>query len=133
VKASPVALYGQDFCIIDMHNLFVGTTLEDELLLLGDGERTLPEIRRECAAFGVRLETGRRLSSYSGGEQAIICCLTLMTLLPREPLRILMVHVLETLSPRNRDLLLNRLRTALPHAGLFVLSGGKPQEVPSHA
>jgi hypothetical protein len=56
-----------------------------------------------------------------------------MTLLPREPLRILMVHVLETLSPRNRDLLLNRLRTALPHAGLFVLSGGKPQEVPSHA
>ena len=129
MTASPVAVHGHDFCVIDMGNLFVGTTLEDELLLL-EAEGALPDISRECGAFGVRLEAGRKLSSYSGGEQALICCLTLMTLLPREPLSILLVHVLETLSPRNRELLLNRFSEALPEAALFTLSGDGPQAVP---
>ena len=129
MTATPVAVHGHEFCVIDMGNLFVGTTLEDELLLLG-AEGSLPEISRECAAFGVRLETGRKLSSYSGGEQAIICCLTLMALLPREPLSILLVHVLETLSARNRSRLVARFQSALPEAALFTLSGDGPQAVP---
>ena len=133
VTASPLAEHGRDFCVIDMHNLFVGTTLEDELLLLGADDGTLETLRRECMPFGVRLEAGRALASYSGGEQAIVCCLTLMALLPREPLRILLVHVLETLSPRNRELLLDRFAAALPEAGLFTLAGSTPQPVVRHA
>lgn len=133
VTASPLAVHGRDFCVIDMHNLFVGTTLEDELLLLGAADGTLPALRRESGPFGLRLEPGRQLGSYSGGEQAIICCLTLMALLPRSPLRILLVHVLETLSPRNRELLLDRFAAVLPEAGLFTLAGGEPQPVVRHA
>lgn len=133
VNASPLAEHGRDHCVIDMHNLFVGTTLEDELLLLGAGEGALTGIIGECALFGVRLEPGRLLSSYSGGEQAIICCLTLMALLPRRPLRVLLVHVLETLSPRNRELLLDRFATVLPEASLFTLVGNVPQPAGRHA
>lgn len=129
MTACPVATHGHEFCVIDMGNLFVGTTLEDELLLLG-AEGSLSEIKRECSAFDVRLKSGRKLSSYSGGEQAIICCLTLMTLLPREPLSILLVHVLETLSARNRSRLVARFRSSLPEAALFTLSGDGPQAVP---
>lgn len=133
MNASTLAGHGRDYCVIDVHNLFVGTTLEDELLLLGAADETVEEVRRGCAEFGVRLEPGRRLSSYSGGEQAIICCLTLMALLPRQPLRVLFVHVLETLSPRNRALLLDRFAAVLPAAGLFSLLEGEPRPVDRHA
>lgn len=129
---SPLALYGRDYCVIDMHNLFVGTTLEDELLILGAEERG-SEILHESVRFGLQLEPGRRLDTYSGGEQAIICCLLLMTLLPKTPVRILLVHVLETLSPRNRDLLLERFETLLPVADLFTLMQTGPQPLAEHA
>ena len=130
---SPLARFGADHCVIDMHNLFVGTTLEDELLLLGADGSALPEIRRRCEGFGVRLDPARRLSSYSGGEQAIICCLTLMALLPAGPLRILLVHVLETLSPRNRAALVRLFRETMPQATLFTLTGAAPRPVEDDA
>lgn len=133
VNASTIATYGSRYCVIDVRNLFVGTTLEDELLLLGADGSALPDIRRQCDGFGVRLDAARKLSSYSGGEQAIICCLTLMTLLQARPVRILLVHVLETLSPRNRAALVRRFRTALPGAELFTLTGESPQPVEDHA
>ena len=129
---SPLVLYGRDYCVIDMHNLFVGTTLEDELLIL-DAEERASDIRRESDRFGLQLEPGRRLDSYSGGEQAIICCLLLMALLPKMPVRILLVHVLETLSPRNRDLVLERFGTLLPVADLFTLMQTGPQPLADHA
>ncbi len=130
---SALARFGAEYCVIDVHNLFVGTTLEDELLLLGADGSALPDIRRQCDGFGVRLDAARKLASYSGGEQAIICCLTLMTLLPARPVRILLVHVLETLSPRNRAALVRRFRTTLPGAELFTLTGESPQPVEDHA
>lgn len=130
---SALTRFGADHCVIDMHNLFVGTTLEDELLLLGADGSALPEIRHQCDGFGLRLDPARRLASYSGGEQAIICCLTLMALLPHKPVRILLVHVLETLSPRNREALVGRFRAALPWAELFTLTGEWPQPVDEHA
>jgi hypothetical protein len=76
--------YGQDYCVIDTHNLFVGTTLEDEVLLLGGDAGLFTDIARECSRFGLQLAPGRKLSSYSGGEQSIICCLLLMSLLPKD-------------------------------------------------
>ena len=133
VTQSTLARFGADHCVIDMHNLFVGTTLEDELLLLGADGSALPKIRRQCDGFGVRLDPARRLASYSGGEQAIICCLTLMALLPEKPVRILLVHVLETLSPRNREALVSLFRTAVPRASLFTLTGETPRPVDEHA
>lgn len=128
-----LAEYGRDHCVIDTHNLFVGTTLEDEILLLGADDGLFSDIARECALFGLQLERGRRLSSYSGGEQSIICCLLLMHLLPKERLSILLVHVLETLSQRNRELLLDRFAALIPDASLFFLTEEGPKPVVNHA
>ncbi|PKN40340.1 MAG: hypothetical protein CVU60_16005 [Deltaproteobacteria bacterium HGW-Deltaproteobacteria-18] len=128
-----LAEYGRDYCVIDTHNLFVGTTLEDEILLLGADDGIFSTIARECSRFGLELEHGRKLSSYSGGEQSIICCLLLMNLLPKEKLSILLVHVLETLSPRNRDLLLDRFTALLPAASLSSLTEKGPKLVTDHA
>ncbi len=128
-----LAEYGHDYCVIDTHNLFIGTTLEDEILLLGADDALIEVMIRECAGFGLRLEAGRKLSSYSGGEQAIICCLLLMNLLPKKSLRVLLVHVLETLSPRNRETLLERFAARLPASRLFSLTPDGPQPLPDHA
>jgi hypothetical protein len=133
MSPSALALHGRDFCVIDTSNLFVGTTLEDELLLLGSGDEALGRVRSECAPFGLHPEPGRKLASYSGGEQAIICCLLLMTLLPATPQRILLVHVLETLSPRNREKLLRRFAETLPRAALFTLTFDGPKPLDAHA
>lgn len=130
---SPLALYGRDYCVIDMHNLFVGTTLEDELLILGADEGLASGIRRDGVRFGLHLEPGRRLASCSGGEQVIICCLLLAALLPKTPVRILLVHVLETLSPRNRELILDMFQTALPEAALFTMTQTGPRPMADHA
>ena len=127
-----LAEYGRNYCVIDTHNLFVGTTLEDEILLLGAGDELFSVIAQECSCFGLQLEPGRKLSSYSGGEQSIICCLLLMNLLPKERLCILLVHVLETLSPRNRSLLLDRFAVLLPAASLSVLTKDGPEPVADH-
>jgi hypothetical protein len=128
-----LAEYGRDYCVIDTHNLFVGTTLEDEILLLGADDGIFSTIAGECSRFGLKLERGRKLSSYSGGEQSIICCLLLMNLLPKEKHSILLVHVLETLSPHNRKLLLDRFAALLPDALLSSLTEKGPKPVTDHA
>jgi hypothetical protein len=132
VSCAALEKYGQDYCVIDTHNLFVGTTLEDELLLLGADAGLFSVISRECLRFGLHLAPGRKLSSYSGGEQSIICCLLLMSLLPKDTLAILLIHVLETLSLRNRKLLLEKFAAHLPTALLFSLSENGPQPLVAH-
>lgn len=125
--------YGADYCIVDTHNLFVGTTLEDEILLLGGRDELMGDMARGCSKFGLELAPGRKLSSYSGGEQIIICCQLLMHMLPAAEVRILLVHALETLSERNRELLLESFAARLPHASLYVLAEDGPQPLTHHA
>jgi len=133
VSASSIELYGDDYCVIDMHNLFVGTTADDELLLLGAAPGTDRRLAEECSRFGVQMDGGRKLASYSGGEQAMIGCLLMMLLLPQAPLRILLVHVMETLSPRNREALALRFAQLLPEASLFTLAPDGPQPLAEYA
>ena len=133
MSSQALARHGRDYCVVDTHNLFVGTTLEDEILLLGGPDEILDAIAADCADFGLRLAPGRLLFSYSGGERVILCCLLLMHLLPARKVRILLVHALETLSGRNRELLLERFAARLPHASLFVLADDGPQPLARHA
>ena len=104
---------------IDWNNLFVSSTLHDELLLFSPApDETFRRLCDECAFYGIDIDRHRALESYSGGEQAIICCLFLCALLPKEPLDILFVHLLETLSPNNRQQILAHFRKSLPLATL---------------
>ena len=127
-----LARHGREYCVLDTHNLLVGTTLEDEILLLGGPDTALDAVAADCADFGLSLAPGRLFSSYSGGERVIVCCLLLMHLLPARKVRILLVHALETLSERNRELLLERFAARLPHASLFVLAEDGPQPLTQH-
>ena len=131
MSCATLASYGRDYCVIDTHNLFVGTTLEDEILLLGGRDELFGLVAEKGSHFGLRLAPGRKLSSYSGGEQTIICCLLLMNLLP-DGVRILLVHALETLSPRNRELLLESFAASLPAASLFSMTETGPKPLNNH-
>ena len=115
-----------DFCVIDTHNLFVCATLEDEILVLGGDADVFPRLVDDARAFGLVPRPRRRLDSYSGGEQAILCCLLLMRLLPPSPRPILLVRILETLSARNRDILLRLFAANRPRAALFTLTPSGP-------
>ncbi len=117
-----LAALEQDYCVLDTHNLFVCSTLEDEILVLGGRPELLVQLGGQCKKFGLELEPDRDLASYSGGEQAIICALLLLALLPRQPVRILFVHLLETLSDTNRKLLIHTFHSTLPEAELFCFT-----------
>jgi len=127
---SAIAVHGRQHCVIDVHNLFVGTTLRDELLLLANREDLLPDVIAICSEFGVEAQPDRLLTSHSGGEQVIICCALLLVLLSDSDRSILFVHVLETLSEKKRDLLLERFRSIRPRAALFTLTPDGPQALP---
>ncbi len=120
---------GLDYCVIDTHNLFVCATLEDEILVLGGKPELLASLAAQCQNLGVSLEPRRKLASYSGGEQAIICALLLLALLPKQPVRVLFVHLLETLSPANRKKLVHAFSSSLPEAELFSLTPQGPKAV----
>ncbi|NLW80759.1 MAG: hypothetical protein GXY42_03690 [Desulfovibrionales bacterium] len=124
-----IAEFGAGYCVIDIHSLFVCATLEDEILVLGAGDALFADLKTDALSFGFVPDRGRRLDSYSGGEQAILCCLLLMRLLPRDPLQIMLVRVLETLSPKNRELLLLKFATMLPAATLFTLTPSGPRAI----
>lgn len=129
MSQTPIASYGQEFLVIDMHNLFVSTTLADEILVLGGLNFIEEEIVTICAKFGINVSASRTLTSYSGGEQAIICCVMIMCLLSDQNLSILLVHILETLSEHNRQQLLAEFRITRPLVNLFTLGPGGPQHI----
>ena len=52
-----LAALAQDYCILDTHNLFVCTTLEDEILVLGGKQELLTGLAGQCCNFGFSLET----------------------------------------------------------------------------
>lgn len=121
----PVEAFGETHCVIDQSNLFVSATLEDELLLLDAPEGALARLQDICVRFGFQPEPKRPFSSYSGGEQAILCCTLLMLLVP-DGVPVLLVHVLETLSERNRALLRRTFGEFLPASPLLVLGAEGP-------
>ena len=121
-----IATFGADYCVIDTHNLFVCATLEDEILILGDDQSLFADLVDDARRFGLTPEPRRQLQSYSGGEQAILACLLLMRLSFPITRPILLVHVLETLSSRNRDLLLRFFALRRPQTRLFTLTADGP-------
>lgn len=127
MNASPLVTYGQTYCVIDTHNLFICTTLADELLVLGVSDDARQNLSDAAKTFQIELDPDRLLSSYSGGEQIIVCALLLGALLPTPCPPILFVHALETLSARKAGLLLDNMRRALPDARFFTLAPDGPR------
>ena len=120
----PVEAFGETHCVIDQSNLFVSATLEDELLLLNAPEGALTRLQEICVRFGFQPEPKRPFSSYSGGEQAILCCTLLMLLVP-DGVPVLLVHVLEILFERNWAFLWQAFDEFLPASPLLGAEIGR--------
>lgn len=129
MNTEPIEFYGHNYCVIDSHNLFVCVTLEDELLVLGADAELFGRIQDAALAFNLRIDSGRRLDAYSGGERTIICALLLLHILPRSPRNLLFARSLETLSARNRDMLLGLFARTLPQVTLFNLITDTPERL----
>lgn len=129
MNTEPLEIFGHDYCVIDSHNLFVCATLEDELLVLGADTKLFGRIKDAALAFNLRIDSGRRLDAYSGGERTIICALLLLHILPRSPRNVLFARSLETLSARNRDMLLAFFARTLPQVALFNLVADTPERL----
>ncbi|NLY40373.1 MAG: hypothetical protein GX055_01955 [Desulfovibrionales bacterium] len=119
-------LYGQEFCVIDTSNLFVCTNIADELLLYSADNSLLAVLTAQCAGLGIALDPRRALHTYSGGEQAMICCALLSLVLPRRPVRVLLVHIVEALSVRNAQKILHLMQANAPQMTILTLTEEGP-------
>lgn len=129
---TPIKQYGHVYLVLDMHNLFVSTTMDDEILIFNGSDTLKKNLASTARDFKINWSGQRPLSSYSGGEQAILGCLLVMHLAPKKPLKILLVHILETLSEQNRKNLLTKFASILPTAKIFTLGSNGPQPI-NHA
>lgn len=118
--------FGSVYCVLDIDNLFICTTLEDEILVLGGAPALWTRIAQDARLFDLVIQPGRNLYSYSGGEQAILGCVLLMHLLPQNSCPVLLVRVLETLSSTNRNVLAKLFAQRLPRAQIFTLTQDGP-------
>lgn len=118
--------YSTDFCVIDASNLFVCSTVGDEVLLYRAGASALATLILQCADLGIAMDPERAVQTYSGGEQAMLCCLLISLLLPPKPVRVLLVRIIETLSAANERRMVRVFRANAPLAQLFTLADTGP-------
>ena len=113
--------YDKDYLIVDFDHLFIAATLREEIWLLQsrNDHELIDEIIRAASAFTMlEVAPDRNLDLYSTGQQAILACLLVMAVIRannRHNLKLLLNHVLESISPANRRRLLlefDRLRAS---------------------
>lgn len=99
---------GRSYLVLDVNCLFVAASLREEMWLYLQREDAdlLADLSRNAEAFNIRGVTpDRELVTYSGGEQAILACLLILSLvraLNVKELQVLLCGVLESISRENR-------------------------------
>lgn len=121
-----LARLGRSYLVVDIHCLFVAASLREEVWLYSQREESelLNEVCRLAETFRIRDVTpDRELVTYSGGEQAIIACLLIMTLIESfdlKQLQLLFCGVLESISHANRQLLYRYFRNIVTTHGIGI-------------
>ena len=106
-----LAKWGQTYLILDISCLFVASSLREEVWLYchRDNPDILVDIERASETFKIRgVNPDRELTTYSGGEQAILACLLMIALIRAlnvTKTRLLLSGILESVSRDNRLLL----------------------------
>jgi hypothetical protein len=129
--------YDGEYLIVEFEHLFISATLREEVWLLqSKNDRQLMEEVVDAATGFHMLEVDpdRNLESYSAGQQAILACLLTIAVIRnrnRQGLKLLLNHVLESISPANQQLLLSGFKAlCLSHRmRLFVTEEGKATEI----
>jgi len=123
------------FLIMDFDHLFTATTLRDEIWLLthGRGEAIADAMQTGCARFGLPYAPERELDTFSGGERVmlavVLTCAVLDEFRTEKP-EILLVNILETLTPQNRERVMGRFAETLVPLGGRIFAGVEPVAVP---
>lgn len=127
-----LAAYGNECLVLDFNHLFIGSTLREEVWLLQghDDPALLERILTQARAYGIQnAAPDRPLTAHSGGEQAILATLTMLTLIQTRNLRdrtLLLHNVLDSLSPDNRTRLLQQCLAAQSSHGLTLRTEATP-------
>ena len=96
------------YLILDYNHLFVSSSLREEIWLLRrkNDAAILSQVLAAAQPFGIRkVSADRALATYSGGEQAILACLLIMSFIEVNQLsglQLLLINVLESISSNNR-------------------------------
>lgn len=129
--------YGDDYLLLDFNHLFVTSTLREEVWLLRghDDPELLKQVIQDAEAFGlIDVQPDRELTSYSGGEQAILAALMVIAILRDQSpstCGILLNDILDSLSLENRKALLACFRQLDIERAyhIYRLENGKVVEV----
>lgn len=113
-----LADFGANYLVLDVGCLYVATTLREEIWLYREKEDPwlLDAICKEAGEFNIRdVLPDRDLFTFSGGEQAILAALLILSLIESFQLtdiNLLLCGVLESLSGKNRRLLVEKLKAS---------------------
>ena len=134
---SIIRQYSGDYLIVEFEHLFISATLREEVWLLQskNDRPLLDEVVAAAAAFHMlEVDPDRDLESYSAGQQAILACLLTIAVIrnrDRHNLKVLLNHVLESISPANRQLLIAGFKELSQSHGirLFITDAGEVSEM----
>ena len=125
--------YDQEYLILEYEHLFIATTLREEVLLLQkkDDPELIEKVVTEAAGFKLlEVARDRNIDCYSGGQRAILACLLMITVICRQNrkgLKLLLNHVLESISTSNRQLLLCKFSAIRNTHGIRIFTSDQGQ------
>ena len=107
--------HGNEFLVLDFNRLFISSTLREEawLLLQKDDPALMGRLLERAAGFGIAdVGPDRDLTTYSGGERAILACLLMLAAIATQGMggiKLLLHNLTDSLSDANRKKLWDHL------------------------
>lgn len=129
--------YGNDYLVLDYNHLFVSDSIREEVWLLRgkDDAKVIGEIIQAAREFNIHDASGdRAFYTYSGGQQAILGCLLVLTAIRAGKIqgrKLLLNNILNSISEENQ-LKLHRWfgRVRDTHAvRFFMTDNGRIEEI----
>lgn len=108
--------YGDDCLLVDFNNLFVASSISEEILLFSRTSDCdlYDDFNTQISEFFIKkVDFGKDLNSYSGGEKVLIAIsLIFASIIKYEihSIRILFVNIIDSLAAQNREVLLRKLK-----------------------
>lgn len=125
--------YDDEYLILEYEHLFIAATLREEVLLLQkkNDPELIEKVVTEAAAFKLlEVAADRNIDRYSGGQRAILACLLVITFIReqnKKGLKLLLNHVLESISTSNRQLLLAKFNAIRDTHGIRIFTSDRGQ------
>lgn len=128
LSKSYIDTYGKKYLIIDFNNLFISSTIREEIYLLSFEEKraVIKLFNNEMQSIDISpIDIDRDLTNFSGGERAIISIILILCIIIVRQLnnvRILLIDILPSLSKSKKKMIQNAYRryTGMYNINLFI-------------